>query len=151
MHRLDKFLNPANYAFCEYILIKLFICFQIIAPHVVNQADSLIINKVNSKSRCSLYWLDTLQPGNHQQIFEEIYSIFRPTIKRFLSSARMGRDNSVGIATRYSLDCPGIESRWGRVFPHHSRPALRATQPPIPILPRGQSGREVALITHPPI
>ena len=23
-----------------------------------------------------------------------------------------GRDSSVGIATRYGLDCPGIESRW---------------------------------------
>ena len=25
----------------------------------------------------------------------------------------MGRDNSVGIATRYGLDGPGVESRWG--------------------------------------
>ena len=25
----------------------------------------------------------------------------------------MGRDTSVGIATRYGLDGPGIESRWG--------------------------------------
>ena len=25
----------------------------------------------------------------------------------------MGRDSSVGIATRYGLDGPGIESRWG--------------------------------------
>ena len=25
----------------------------------------------------------------------------------------MGRDSSVGIATRYRLDGPGIESRWG--------------------------------------
>ena len=25
----------------------------------------------------------------------------------------MGRDNSVGIATRYGLDGPGIESQWG--------------------------------------
>ena len=29
----------------------------------------------------------------------------------------MGRDSSVGIATRYGLDGPGIESRWGRDFP----------------------------------
>jgi len=29
----------------------------------------------------------------------------------------MGRDNSVHIATRYGLDGPGIESRWGRDFP----------------------------------
>ena len=26
----------------------------------------------------------------------------------------VGRDSSVGIATRYGLDGPGIESRWGR-------------------------------------
>ena len=28
----------------------------------------------------------------------------------------MGRDSSVGIATRYGLDGPGIESRWGARF-----------------------------------
>ena len=28
----------------------------------------------------------------------------------------MGRDSSVGIATRYGLDGPGIESRWGAKF-----------------------------------
>ena len=27
-----------------------------------------------------------------------------------------GRDSSVGIATRYGLDGPGIESRWGDIF-----------------------------------
>ena len=25
----------------------------------------------------------------------------------------VGRDNSVSIATRYGLDCPEIDSRWG--------------------------------------
>jgi hypothetical protein len=29
----------------------------------------------------------------------------------------MGRDSSVDTATRYGLDSPGIESRWGRDFP----------------------------------
>ena len=28
----------------------------------------------------------------------------------------MGRDSSVGIATRYGLEGPGIESRWGARF-----------------------------------
>jgi len=28
----------------------------------------------------------------------------------------VGRDNSVGIATRYGLECPEIESRWGARF-----------------------------------
>jgi len=35
-----------------------------------------------------------------------------------------GPGNVVGIATGYGLDGPGIESRWGRDFPHLSRPAL---------------------------
>ena len=66
--------------------------------------------------------------------------------------SHVGRDSSVGIATRYGLDGPGIEFRWGRHFTHPSRPALGPTQPPIqwvPGLSRGQSGRGVALTTHP--
>ena len=46
-----------------------------------------------------------------------------------------GRDSSVGIATRYGLDGPGIESLWGRDFPHPSRPALGPTQPPVQWIP----------------
>ena len=34
----------------------------------------------------------------------------------------MGRDSSVGVTTRYGLDCPGIESRGERDF--HTRPDL---------------------------
>jgi len=47
-----------------------------------------------------------------------------------------GRDSSVGIAIRYGLDGPGIESRWGRDFPHPSRAVLGPTQPPVQWLPR---------------
>ena len=35
----------------------------------------------------------------------------------------VGRDNLVGIATRYRLDSPGIESRWGEIF--RTRPDRR--------------------------
>jgi hypothetical protein len=46
-----------------------------------------------------------------------------------------GRYSSVGIATRYGLEGPGIESRWGRDFPHLSRPALGTTQPAVQGVP----------------
>ena len=42
-----------------------------------------------------------------------------------------GPGSSIGIATGYGLDGPGIEFRWGRDFPHLSRPALWPTQPPV--------------------
>ena len=47
----------------------------------------------------------------------------------------MGRDSVVGIATRYELDGPGIESWWGRDFQHPSRLALGPTQPPVQWVP----------------
>jgi hypothetical protein len=47
---------------------------------------------------------------------------FKSTIT--LCTSTMGCDRSVGIATRYGLEVPGIESWWGRVFPYPSRPAL---------------------------
>ena len=63
----------------------------------------------------------------------------------------MGRDSSVGIATRYGLFGPEIEFRWGRDFPHPSRPALGPTQPRtqwVPdFFPRHKAGRGV---NHPP-
>ena len=43
----------------------------------------------------------------------------------------VGLNVSVGIATRYRLDGPGVESRFRQDFPHPSRPALEPTQPPI--------------------
>jgi hypothetical protein len=46
-----------------------------------------------------------------------------------------GPDSVVGIASGYGLDDPGIESRWGRDFPHLSRPALGSTQPPVQWVP----------------
>ena len=42
-----------------------------------------------------------------------------------------GPGNVVGIATGYGLDGPGIESKWGRDFPHVSRPVLGPNQPPV--------------------
>jgi hypothetical protein len=64
----------------------------------------------------------------------------------------MGTDSSVGIAIRYGLGDPGMQSRWERYFPHPSRPALRPTQPPytigtgsFPVVMRPENG-----VDHPP-
>jgi hypothetical protein len=47
----------------------------------------------------------------------------------------VGRDSAVGIATCNGMDRSGIEFRWGRDFPHLSRPSLGRTQPPLQWVP----------------
>jgi hypothetical protein len=48
-----------------------------------------------------------------------------------LISVNVRMDCVVGIATRYGLEGPVINYRWGRDFPQPSRPTLGPTQPPI--------------------
>ena len=43
----------------------------------------------------------------------------------------VGRGSSVGIATRYELERPGIEYRLERDVAHPSKPALGPTHPPL--------------------
>jgi hypothetical protein len=64
--------------------------------------------------------------------------------KNGLHLGRGGRDSSVSIVNRYGLNGPGIESRLGRDFPHPSRQALGATQPPIKWAPGLFTGRKAA-------
>jgi hypothetical protein len=57
-----------------------------------------------------------------------------------------GPVSSVGIATDYGLDGPGIESRWGEIF---QTLALGPTQPPVQWVPGLSQGQGVVLTTHP--
>ena len=60
-----------------------------------------------------------------------------------MNNNRLG--SSVGIATDYGLDGPGIESRWGEIF-RPSRPALGLGTGSFPEV---KYGRGVLLTTHP--
>jgi hypothetical protein len=63
--------------------------------------------------------------------------LIKPFVLRHFSHLKkvlvglVGLDSVVGIETRYGLDGPGIESRWGRDFLHLFGPALGPTQLPI--------------------
>jgi hypothetical protein len=68
------------------------------------------------------------------------YTVRRECIYGYVLYTFVGRGSVVGIATDYGLDGPGIESPWGRDFPHLSRPFLGPIQPPVqwvPSLSRG--------------
>jgi hypothetical protein len=62
------------------------------------------------------------------------------------------RDSSVGIATRYGLEAPGIKSRWGEIFctyPDRLRGPPSLLYDGYRVFPGGKSGRGVMLTTHP--
>jgi hypothetical protein len=79
------------------------------------------------------YVLETARSNWFKSLFKVYYKLSNIYIKSEPPSR--GRDSSVGIATCYGLDGPGIESRWGQDFSHTSRPALWPTQPPIQWVP----------------
>ena len=63
-----------------------------------------------------------------------IFAMSLSEIRRIFGTT-VGRDRSVGIATRCGLDGPGIESRWERDFPHPFRPVPMPTHLPVQWVP----------------
>jgi hypothetical protein len=62
------------------------------------------------------------------------------------------RNSAVGIATRYGLEGPGIESRWGeyfRAYPDRLRDPLNLLYNGYRLFPEAKCGRGVMLTTHP--
>jgi hypothetical protein len=58
----------------------------------------------------------------------------------------------VGTATRYGLEGPGIESRWGeifRIYPDRLRGPPSVLYNGYRVFPGGKGGRGVMLTTHP--
>ena len=102
-----------------------------------------------SFSSCPLHYRRQLWHSYHVIIHEKhphikIIVLIQPLFTTSTLNEMVGRNSSVGIATRYGLDDPGIESRWGRDFPNPSRPALGPSQPPIKWVPVLIAGSKAA-------
>jgi hypothetical protein len=87
---------------------------------------SLLIIKLRSHVWCVCQCTNIVYCTNRQ--VNECYTVC-------MAGLCVSRDSISGIATRYGLDGPGIESRWGRDFPHPFRPALGSTQLPVQQVP----------------
>jgi hypothetical protein len=71
---------------------------------------------------------------------------------QYLTKYCRSRDSAVVIATRYGLEEPGIESRWGEIFrtyPDRLRGPPNLLYNGYQVFPGGKVGRGVMLNTHP--
>jgi hypothetical protein len=99
----------------------------------VCRSVTLIANIMNPSTRSVRMWIFPTCPVSRTR--KSVFTSF--------PGVWSGPGSSVGIATGYGLDGPGIESRWGRDFSHTPRTVLGPTQPPVQWVP-GISGGKAA-------
>ena len=78
------------------------------------------------------YWHSSFRAGKLHSCTDRVHKPFALQLLNIYATViEVGQDSSVGIATHYRLDDPGIKSQGGQHFLHPSRLALGPTQPPI--------------------
>ena len=100
--------------------------------HCLNSA-LMAINKEEDLMCSSIKKLNTIKYRHTASAALRLFRSNAPALFQpfcLMLWAGVGRDSSVGIATRYGLDGPEIESRWRWDFPYFSRPVPGPTQPP---------------------
>jgi hypothetical protein len=89
---------------------------------------------------------------SHNFTLREVRSASHATLIKDLHSNCWSRDSVVGIATRYGLEGPGIEARWGEIFrtyPDRLRGPPSLLHNGYRVFSGGKGGRGVMLTTHP--
>jgi hypothetical protein len=102
----------------------------IITSEVHAASDRITLDTADKLLWCSLHGRTTREPNF---MFSSLQIGIQTSKKVKLSleeATKSQRVSSVGIVTRYGLDGPGIESRWGERFS-----ALVQAQPPIQWVP----------------
>jgi hypothetical protein len=106
------------------------------------------VMKTNLNYLSSVYFVN--QPLHVSGIFvahhQEVYTIYTAC-----TNCCGSRDSVARIATRYGVEGPGIESRWGEIFLTY--PDLLRGPPSLlyngyRVFPGGKGGRDVMLTTH---
>jgi hypothetical protein len=94
---------------------------------------------------CSTYTHHTRCEPEHITMPSKLIINFTELTIKHKYNLNCGLGSIVSIVIGYRLDGPGIESWWGRDFPHLSRPAMGPTQPPVQWildLSQGQLGQD---------
>jgi len=108
LHPQQLFLSPTDdYSHLSYNGMTKFFLFYVLWS-LYYWATSLTVYILSHKPSCSTTTTTENCYAEHLPLNNDLYYLLTPSWP----------GSSVGIATGYGLEGPGIESRWGRDFPH---------------------------------